>query len=112
MSSYWGGIVGGTISGTISFIGVYLTIKYYRDSDATKSRLEHIPFIYMKIVQTERSKSPDLSKAQIIDVLNRTYEVDKKNLWLLDIKLENIGNGFANALVLQLGTNIGGEAYY
>ena len=112
LPSYWGGVVGGAISGTISIIGVYLTIKYYRDSDAAKSRIEHMPFIHVKMVKAEKIKGLDLSKTQIIEIPNRTYKVDPKNLWLLDLELENIGNGFANTLVMHLGTNIGGETYH
>ncbi len=112
LPSYWGGIVGGAISGTISVIGVYLTIKYYRDSDATKSRIEHMPFIHMRMIKAERIKFPDVSKAKIIEVPNRNYIIDKNNLWILDLELENIGNGFANTLVLHIGTHIGGEAYH
>lgn len=111
LPSYWGGIVGGAISGTISIVGVYLTIKYYRDSDASKSRIEHMPFIYIKLIDAHKVEAVDLSKAKVIEVPNRKYEIDKGNKMLIDLELENIGNGFANTLVLHLGNNLGGEQY-
>ncbi len=111
LPSYWGGIVGGFISGSISFIGVFLTIRYYRNSDAAKNRIEHMPFIHIAVRQAQKTKTPDLIKAKIIEVPNRNYEIDRNNLMLMDLELENIGNGFANTLVIHLGNNFGGKAY-
>lgn len=37
LGSYWGAIVGGILSGTVSLIGIMLTIRYYRNSDTEKN---------------------------------------------------------------------------
>ena len=110
LPSYWGGIIGGAISGFISFIGVFLTINYYRKSDAQKSRVEHMPFIYANFIRAEKH-SIDLSKAPFIEITNRNYEVNKNEIMLMDVDLENIGIGFANTLVVHVGQNLGGIGY-
>lgn len=111
LPSYWGGILGGVISGTISFFGVFLTIKYYRETDATKARIEHMPFIHIEMVEANEATTPCLNKAKVIEVPNRNYEIDKNKSWILDLELENIGGGFAKTIVMHIGTNFGGEAY-
>lgn len=35
-ASYWGGIIGGVISGALGFLGVFFTIRYYKESDYEK----------------------------------------------------------------------------
>lgn len=112
LPSYWGGIIGGAISGAISFCGVFLTIKYYRDSDAAKSRIEHMPFIHVKAICANRLVEPSVGKVKRIEVPGRYYDIDKNRVMLVDLELENIGNGFANTLVVHLGNNIGGESYH
>ena len=39
LASYWGGIIGGMISGTLAFIGVFYTIRYYKESDEQKEKV-------------------------------------------------------------------------
>lgn len=112
LPSYWGGVIGGVISGTISFIGVFLTIRYYKNSDATKNRIEHMPFINIRMLQAQKIEIPDLIKEKTVEIPNRNYEIDKNKVMLLDLELENIGNGFANMLVIHIGTNLGGEEYH
>lgn len=34
VASYWGGIIGGVVSGILAFLGVFYTIRYYKESDA------------------------------------------------------------------------------
>ena len=36
VASYWGGIIGGVVSGILAFLGVFYTIRYYKESDAQK----------------------------------------------------------------------------
>ena len=38
LASYWGGIIGGMVSGVLAFLGVFYTIRYYKESDAQKER--------------------------------------------------------------------------
>ena len=46
--SFWGSIIASLLSGTLTIIGVWWTIKYYRDSDAKKSRMECMPFLMLE----------------------------------------------------------------
>ena len=36
VASYWGGIIGGMISGILAVIGVFYTILYYKEADEQK----------------------------------------------------------------------------
>lgn len=36
VASYWGGIIGGAVSGMLAFLGVFYAIRYYKESDAQK----------------------------------------------------------------------------
>lgn len=111
LPSYWGGIIGGIISGTISFLGVFLTIKYYRNSDLTKNRIEHMPFIHISLLDAKCVESEKYEDIKVIEVPGRYYEINKNKAVLVNLILENVGHGFANTLVLKLGNNFGGEAY-
>ena len=52
VASYWGGVIGGCISGTLTIVGVVWTIKYYKDSDSSKTRIEHMPFLMFELKET------------------------------------------------------------
>lgn len=56
VASYWGGITGGVISGILAFLGVFCTIRYYKDSDAQKERAAVQPFLLVKVGQNNRSE--------------------------------------------------------
>jgi hypothetical protein len=111
LASYWGGILCGVISGTLAIIGVVWTIRYYKDSDAAKSRVEHMPFLIFEL--------KDIFSADDIHRVQRSkkvYTVDCSNEKdvepiLCRMKISNIGQGFASVLVLHTGENIGGIAY-
>ena len=45
LASYWGGIIGGMISGMLAFIGVFYTIRYYKESDEQKEKAAIQPFL-------------------------------------------------------------------
>lgn len=111
IASYWGGVIGGVISGTLTVIGVILTIKYYKDSDQNSKRIEHMPFIKMKIIDSKMAGKPNLSKTKIIEKSNRRKEIDKSKIVFLHFDLENIGRDFASILSLHIGHNFGGIAY-
>ena len=49
-----GGIIGGVISGILAFLGVFYTIRYYKDSDAQKERAAVQPFLFVKVGQDNR----------------------------------------------------------
>lgn len=109
LASYWGGILGGGISGLVTFIGVAWTIRYYHNSDKIKSRLEFLPFlnidvVSVNIIPTEANYYKINSNSINDDTLN------KKTLYF-KIKIENIGRGFANVLVIHTHKNAGGMFY-
>lgn len=131
LASYWGGILGGIISGTLTIIGVAWTIKYYRDSDAVKSRLEYMPFLMLETDRFTKRKE-DIIKEDIIKDINiyeiysselkfkieknkktitKNKEKIKEKIFYCKINIKNIGNGFAKTLVINTGENIGGIAY-
>ena len=70
-----------------------------------------MPFIHIKLTRAERIRAIKEDTENVINVPSRFYEIDKKRLVRIDLSLENIGNGFANTLVLHLGWNIGGNSY-
>lgn len=101
--SYWGGILGGVISGLLAFLGVFYTIRYYKESDAQKERAAVQPFLFvgiMRDIRHEPSKGYTLGKNVKSDSRKEIY-----------VQIKNIGNGFAKTLVLHTGFNIGGIEY-
>lgn len=104
VASYWGGIIGGIVSGILAFLGVFYTIRYYKDSDAQKERASVQPFLLVKVGQDnhhEASKGFSLGKDP---------ENGKKRKEIR-VSIQNIGNGFATTLVVHTGFNIGGLAF-
>lgn len=49
VASYWGGIIGGVVSGILAFLGVFYTIRYYKESDAQKERTAVQPFLLVEL---------------------------------------------------------------
>ncbi len=111
IASYWGGVIGGVISGLLTVIGVVLTIKYYKKSDKDNRRIEHMPFIIVNIKGSKLAGNPNLSKAHIIEKNSRTQEIDKTKIKILNLELENIGRGFSSILTLHIKQNFSGIAY-
>lgn len=118
VASYWGGIIGGLISGILTVIGVALTIKYYKDSDASKSRIEHMPFLMAEVKDYTDKKidniitgGVEILKINSISISNRTNDNLKNRIFCYRVKLRNIGQGFANTLVIYTGETVGGNAY-
>lgn len=110
VASYWGGIIGGVISGTLSVIGVFFTIRYYKNSDAKKDRVKHLPFLELNILNKKHIVGVDLTKTYYIEGTNNRKNNDS-TLFLFNVQIENIGSGFAKTLVLQTNENIGGIVY-
>ena len=104
VASYWGGIIGGVVSGVLAFLGVFYTIRYYKDSDAQKERAAVQPFLLVKIGQDNRS---ELSKGFSLG----SVPEDEKKRKEVRVAIKNIGNGFATTLVIHTGFNIGGFAF-
>ena len=103
LGSYWGAIVGGILSGTVSLIGIMLTIRYYRNSDTEKNRLAIQPFLKMSYKSTSNDESPQ-------GVLFSKAEASQEKL-RVQCSIKNIGRGFAQVLTFNDGSNIGGIAY-
>ncbi len=101
LASYWGGIIGGLISGILAFIGVFYTIRYYKESDEQKEKAAIQPFLNITVEPA--------GKATHGFSLGKSSE-DKKTL-KVNVNIKNIGNGFANTLVVHTGANYGGLAF-
>lgn len=86
VASYWGGIIGGIISGTLACTGVVFTIRYYKESDADKERKSVRPFLLVR------------EYTEYVPPKEGVYFIDKdyKNKDSVRIRIKNIGNGFAH----------------
>ncbi len=104
VASYWGGIIGGVVSGILSFLGVFYTIRYYKESDAQKERAAIQPFLLVELAQDPRH---ELSTG--FSLGNRTDDKEKKKT--INVTIKNIGHGFAKTLVIHTGFNVGGNAF-
>ena len=105
IASYWGGIIGGMISGVLAFLGVFYTIRYYKESDAQKERAAVQPFLMIDTCVDSRHE------ASIgFGVGSRTEDKEKHRH--VDVIIKNIGNGFAKTLVICTDqTGIGGHEF-
>ena len=102
LASYWGGIIGGMISGILSFIGVFYTIRYYKESDEQKEKAAIQPFLNVTVASCGKA-TRGFSLGNL--------DEDKKKLLRINVNIKNIGNGFANTLVVHTGANFGGLAF-
>ena len=102
LASYWGGIIGGMISGTLSFIGVFYTIRYYKESDEQKEKAAIQPFLNVTVASCGKA-TRGFSLGNL--------DEDKKKLLRINVNIKNIGNGFANTLVVHTGSNFGGLVF-
>lgn len=102
LASYWGGIIGGVISGVLAFLGVFYTIKYYKESDEQKEKSLIQPFLLVT-VGADKEPPNGFELGPKTDGKKATKQVK--------ITIRNIGNGFANTLVIHTGYNVGGMAY-
>lgn len=119
LASYWGGILGGIISGFLAVVGVAWTIGYYKKSDATKSRAEHMPFLKVQIkgYTTEKYRggiTDGVSLYKINSKVMNTPSKDEKRgekILFYRIGLKNIGRGFASTTVICEEGRMGGAAF-
>lgn len=102
LASYWGGIIGGLISGVLTFFGVFYTIRYYKESDEQKEKAAIQPYLLVTVGSNKDSKGGFELGPQ---------SVKKKATKKIEVIVKNIGNGFAKTLVIHTGFNIGGMAY-
>ena len=104
VASYWGGIIGGVVSGILAFLGVFYTIRYYKESDAQKERAAVQPFLLVELGQDPKH---ELSTG--FSLGDRTDDKEKQKT--INVTIKNIGNGFAKTLVIHTGFNVGGHAF-
>ncbi|MGX8710942.1 MAG: hypothetical protein ACQGTM_11940 [bacterium] len=102
LASYWGGILGGAVSGLLALGGTFIIINYYRKSDLTNKRLENQPFLNIMV----KSKSNQPPKESVL------FELGSGNMCIyIQIVIKNIGRGFAQTLVYYDGSNFGGNEF-
>lgn len=113
VASFWGGVIGGIISGSFTVIGVTFTIVYYKKADDKKDRLNDMPFLEATILSQKHidSNKVDLSKAILLTQINSSKNKDNYSQMYFKIKLENIGKGFAHTLSIISGETLGGNSY-
>lgn len=104
VASYWGGIISSVISGLLAFLGVFYTIRYYKDSDEQKERASVQHFLLVELWRDDRRQ---LRSGFSLGPDTDNKETQKQ----IDIAIRNIGNGFAKTLVINTGTNIGGLVF-
>ncbi|MEE1073992.1 MAG: hypothetical protein U0K93_00780 [Acutalibacteraceae bacterium] len=100
LASYLGGTIGGIFSGVLAFLGVFYTIKYYKDADEKKEKNSIQPFLW-------------ITKGTLMNPINR-FDLDnssREEKISVNVTIKNIGNGFASILVLRTVYNFGGIAY-
>lgn len=102
LSSYWGAILGGLISGLIALGGTFIMIRYYRQSDIQNKINENKPFINISVKSwcSSNERNPVL------------FELGSgERISFIELAIKNIGKGFAQTLVYYNGANIGGVAF-
>lgn len=102
LASYWGGILGGAVSGLIALGGTFIIINYYRKSDLANKRIENQPFLNI-VVKSKSNQPPDEGVF---------FELGKGDMCIyIQIVIKNIGKGFAQTLVYYDGSNFGGNEF-
>lgn len=104
IASYWGGIIGGMVSGILAFLGVFYTIRYYKESDAQKERAAVQPFLMIETCIDSKHES-----TKGFGIGERTE--DEKKQRRVDVRIKNLGHGFAKTLVICTNQNIFGNAF-
>lgn len=102
LASYWGGIIGGAISGVFAFLGVFFTIRYYKESDEQKEKAAIQPFLLVTV-----GANKDIASGFELGPKSDEKKATKE----IKVTIKNIGNGFAKTLVVHTGFNFGGMAY-
>lgn len=94
--------MGGLISGVFAFFGVFYTIKYYKESDEQKEKASIQPFLLVTV-----GANKDITNGFELGPKSEEKKATKE----IKVTIKNVGNGFANTLVIHTGFNFGGMAY-
>lgn len=97
----WASFLGSYIGGLCTLIALIATMCYYRKSDEKKEKAEVQPFLHIVVSNESRSLSSGF-------LLPGKTEKNIDELQQVNITIKNIGNGFANTLVIHTGQNFGG----
>lgn len=97
---FMGAFLGSMIGGLITYLGVYLTLKYQENADNEKNRLSIIPILEYKLSydKSDFDNSQGQLAGEVISHINIENAKcdDKKSLeWHFDLKVSNIGLGHA-----------------
>lgn len=97
---FMGALLGSMLGGLITYLGVYLTLKYQKKSDDEKNRLSIIPILEYKLSYDKSNF--DNSEGQLagevishINIENARCDDKKSYEWYFDLKVSNIGLGHA-----------------
>ena len=103
-ASYWGAIIGGIISGILSFFGVFYTIRYYKESDEQRQRVSVQPFLLAEFVNDE-----ECQPVLFTYLGEKLPEKEYQTKFL--IKITNIGNGYAKLRMLIRDNNKNADVF-
>ena len=106
VASYWGGIIGGAVSGMISLGGTFIIINYYRKSDISNRQISNQPFLNIKLLDNYSNKPANLN-----DFLHLCDIGKGDRIIYTHIELKNVGKSFARTGVYYNGSNFGGNAF-
>lgn len=85
-----------------AFLGVFYTIKYYKESDEQKEKSAIQPFLLVTV-----GAEKDVKKGFSLGANSDEKKCKKE----IKVTIKNIGNGFANTMVIHTGFNFGGLSY-
>ncbi|MGM9958624.1 MAG: hypothetical protein ACI32B_05180 [Erysipelotrichaceae bacterium] len=100
----WASFLGSYIGGLCTVVSVFITVKYYKDSDNRKEKAAIQPFLHVTIGENNSELKKGFS-------LPGTTKKKGEELKKVNILIKNIGNGFATTLVIHTGANLGGLSF-
>ena len=100
----WASFLGSYIGGLCTLIALIATIHYYKESDKQKEKAAIQPFLHVTVGGNEREQQTGFS-------LPGNPKKNPEELNEVKVTIKNIGNGFANILVIHTGANLGGLGF-
>jgi len=105
--NFYGALLGSIIGGTITYMGVYITINSQKKLDEEKNRLSIIPILEYKLSYDK--KDFDNSKGQLagqiishINVEGAVYNDKNSEEWHFNLIVNNVGVGHAQIISVEL----------